>query len=138
MPAGTSLSGRPGLSDVSIRGDGEFGEFIFGPGAPQFLVIDLERVTELESIGTKFAVRERDRGLDSSGVFVSLEGGEFTLLAAPVDNPNSPTFFSVDPTVRCPIQHTTLVAAQVPTAPAPGFSRSTPLDQQRGNVEPVR
>ena len=89
------------VNQFSIYGFGaEIGNFLFGSTDPQYLIIDLGRVVELDSIGADFSERGRDRGVDAFGVFVSLDGEEYTPLAAPVDNPNPPVVFSVDTPVQ--------------------------------------
>lgn len=104
----TGITARSPCTDVDVidplnqlRGSIENGQnFIFGRVAPQFIIIDLGEIRELDSIGAQFDWRLRDRGIDSFGVFVSLDGLEYTSLSAPVNNPNPPTFFSADSPVQ--------------------------------------
>ena len=59
----------------SVFTGGEYGTFMFGPTSPQYLVVDLGQVRELETIGAVFdAPTEFGQAVDSFAVFVSLDG----------------------------------------------------------------
>ena len=88
------------LSQYSLYSEDDAGEFIFGPGTPQYLIVDLGQIRKLDLIGADFASRGDDRPVGSFGVFVSLDGKKYIPLSAPVDNPNPPILFRVESPVE--------------------------------------
>ena len=78
---------------------GERGTFIFGTPAPQFLIVDLGAMRELDFFGATFSPPGIDRGVGAFGVFISSDGEDYIAVSA-VEDPDALIFFSVDPPVQ--------------------------------------